>query len=293
MRRKTITVMGVRYVVLTFFVIFTAFPFYFMLISSFKSDVDLYNKDFNPFIFNYDDRPRTLELGLAQSPTLYNYEYLLTKTEYPTFILNSLIIGLVVVMITLILAVPAAYSLARVAGNWGERLGITMFLVYLIPPTLLFIPMSRVITFLGLRNTILGLIVVYPTFTVPFCTWLLMGFMKSIPADLEEQAMVDGYTRLEAIWRVMIPLAVPGILTVIVFAFTLTTHEYIYALAFVSSNSQKVISTGITSTLILGDVLYWQRILAAGILVAVPVSLVYNFFLDRFVQGFTLGAVKG
>lgn len=153
--------------------------------------------------------------------------------------------------------------------------------------------MSRVVAILGLRDSIYGLMVVYPTFTVPFCTWLLMGFMKSIPKDLEEQAMVDGYTRFGAIWRVMFPLATPGILTVIVFAFTLTTHEYIYALAFVSANSQKVISTGITSTLILGDVLFWQRILAAGILVAIPVSIVYNFFLDRFVQGFTLGAVKG
>jgi multiple sugar transport system permease protein len=283
--------MGVRYLILTFFVIFTAFPFYFMLISSFKSDVDLYKREFNPLIFNWS--PVAESRGMTQSPTLEHYEYLFNKTEYPRFIANSLVIGVAVVMITLALAVPASYSLARLSGNWGERLGIMMFLVYLVPPTLLFIPMSRVIAILGLRNSILGLIVIYPTFTVPFCTWLLMGFMKSIPSDLEEQAMVDGYTRLEAIWRVMIPLALPGVLTVIVFAFTLTTHEYIYALAFISSNSQKVISTGITSTLILGDVLFWQRIMAAGIMVAVPVSIVYNFFLDRFVQGFTLGAVKG
>lgn len=291
MRRNTITVMGVRYLVLTFFVIFTAFPFYFMLISSFKSDVDLYNRNFNPLVFNYSEVAESR--GLEQSPTLGHYEHLLTKTQFPTFILNSLIVGVAVVLITLAFAVPASYSLARLAGNWGEGLGIMMFLVYLVPPTLLFIPMSRVITILGLRNSILGLIVIYPTFTIPFCTWLLMGFMKSIPADLESQAMVDGYTRLGAIWRVMIPLALPGILTVVVFAFTLTTHEYIYALAFISSNSQKIISTGITSTLILGDVLFWQRIMAAGIMVAVPVSIVYNFFLDRFVQGFTLGAVKG
>jgi multiple sugar transport system permease protein len=291
MRRNTITVMGVRYIVLTFFVIFTAFPFYFMLISSFKSDVDLYNRSFNPLVFNYSEIAESR--GLTQSPTLEHYEYLFAQTDYVRFITNSLIIGVAVVIITLLFAVPASYSLARLAGNWGERLGIMMFLVYLVPPTLLFIPMSRVIAILGLRNSILSLIVVYPTFTIPFCTWLLMGFMKSIPADLEAQAMVDGYTRLEAIWRVMIPLALPGILTVVVFAFTLTTHEYIYALAFISSNSQKVISTGITSTLILGDVLFWQRIMAAGIMVAVPVSIVYNFFLDRFVQGFTLGAVKG
>lgn len=291
MRRNTLKVMGVRYVVLTFFVIFTAFPFYFMLIASFKSDVDLYNRNFNPLIFNWS--PVAEARGLPQSPTLDNFDYLFFHSDFLIFVKNSLLIGIVVVIVTVILAVPASYSLARLAGTWGERLGITMFLVYLVPPSLLFIPMSRVVAILGVRDNIYGLMIVYPTFTVPFCTWLLMGFMKTIPADLEEQAMVDGYTRLEAIVRVMFPLAMPGILTVIVFAFTLTTNEYIYALAFVSDNAQKVISTGITSTMILGDVLFWQRILAAGITVAIPISIVYNFFLDRFVQGFTLGAVKG
>jgi len=204
-----------------------------------------------------------------------------------------LIVGVVVVIITVVLAVPASYSLARLAGKWGEQLGIGMFMVYLIPPTLLFIPMSRVVTVLGLRDSILSQIVIYPTFTVPFCTWLLMGFMKSIPSDVEEQAMVDGYSRLGAIWRVMFPLALPGILTIIVFAFTLTMHEFIYALAFVTASEQKVISTGVTTELIRGDVFFWQAIMAAGILVAVPVAVIYNLFLDRFIAGFTLGAVKG
>jgi multiple sugar transport system permease protein len=200
---------------------------------------------------------------------------------------------MVVVVITVVLAVPAAYSLARLAGRWGEQVGIAMFMVYLIPPTLLFIPMSRVVTVLGLRDSILSQILIYPTFTVPFCTWLLMGFMKSIPADIEEQAMVDGYSRLGAIWRVMFPLALPGILTIIVFAFTLTMHEFIYALAFVTASEHKVISTGVTTELIRGDVFFWQAIMAAGIIVAVPVAIIYNLFLDRFIAGFTLGAVKG
>lgn len=271
---------SVTYLVVTLFVIFTAFPFYWMLIATFKTDQDIYRAGNNPFIFN-------------QPPTLENLDLLFNQTHYVRFIGNSLLVGLCVVVITIILAVPAAYSLARLSGRWGERFGIMIFMVYLIPPTLLFIPMSRVISFLGLRDTIWSLIVIYPTFTVPFCTWLLMGFMKSIPSDVEEQAMVDGYTRWGAIWRVVVPLALPGILTIVIFAFTLTTHEFIYALTFISTSSQKVISTGVTSELIRGDVFFWQSIMAGGIVVAIPVALIYNLFLDRFIAGFTLGAVKG
>jgi multiple sugar transport system permease protein len=291
MRKQTITTMGLRYIVLTIFVIFTTFPFYWMLIATFKSNSDLYAPRNNPFIFNYN--AEAAARGLEQSPTLSNLQLLFTRTNYSRFVINSLIVGVAVVIITLLFAVPASYSLARLTGNWGEQLGIMMFIVYLIPPTLLFIPMSRVISSLGLRDNILSLILVYPSFTIPFCTWLLMGFMKTIPADLEGQAMVDGYTRWGAIWRVIFPLAMPGILTVIVFAFTLTTHEFIYALAFITASSQKVVSTGITSELIRGDVFFWQSIMAAGIVVALPVAILYNFFLDQFVAGFTLGAVKG
>lgn len=268
------------YFVVSLFMIFTAFPFYWMLIATFKTDRDLYRLANNPFWYNDD-------------PTMRNLRLLMNETQFPHFVTNSMFIGAVVVLITLLLAVPAAYSLARLAGRWGEQLGIMMFMVYLVPPTLLFIPLSRVVAVLGLRDSIWSLVLVYPTFTVPFCTWLLMGFMKSIPRDVEEQAMVDGYSRFGAIIRVVFPLAIPGILTVIVFAFTLTMHEFIYALAFVTTSSQKVISTGVTSELIRGDVYYWQSLMAGGIVVAVPVALIYNFFLDHFVAGFTLGAIKG
>jgi multiple sugar transport system permease protein len=272
--------LGLNYFIITLFIFFTAFPFYWMLIATFKTDADIYRPVNNPFIFN-------------QPPTDENLRLLFYQTNYSTFIVNSLTVGVAVVLITLVLAVPAAYSLARLTGRLGEQLGIGMFMVYLIPPTLLFIPMSRVIAILGLRDSIWSLIVIYPTFTVPFCTWLLMGFMKSIPLDVEEQAMVDGYSRFGAIRRVMIPLALPGILTIIVFAFTLTMHEFIYALAFISASAHKVISTGVTSELIRGDVFFWQSIMAAGIIVAIPVALIYNVFLDRFIAGFTFGAVKG
>ncbi len=269
----------VTYTIVTVFAVFLAFPFFWMLLTVFKTTPDLVKSNQNPLLFT--------------SLTTANLNLLLNDTNYLQFVQNSLLVGVLVVLITLALSVPAAYSMARLAGQWGERLGIGIFLVYLIPPTLLFIPMSRVVTILGLQNSLWSLVVVYPTFTVPFCIWLLMGFMKALPKDIEEQAMVDGYSRVGAMIRVVLPLALPGILTVIVFAFTLTMHEYIYALAFVSASSQKPIGVGVTTELIRGDVYFWQALMAASLIVAIPVALVYNFFLDRFIAGFTLGAVKG
>jgi multiple sugar transport system permease protein len=251
-----------------------------MVFTVFKQNTDLYNGKNNPFWYN-------------DPPTLANVRLLFEKTNYERFLINTIVVAFFVVIITLLGAVPAAYSLTRLAGRWGEGLGIGIFLVYLVPPTLLFIPMSRVVAELGLRNTRWAMIVVYPTFTIPFCTWLLMGFFKSIPWDIEEQAMIDGYSRLGAIWRAVIPISIPGILTVIVFSVALTMHEFVYALAFVTSSSQKTISIGVTTELIRGDVFFWQSLMAAAVIVAIPVALVYNFFLDRFIAGFTLGTVKG
>jgi multiple sugar transport system permease protein len=273
---------GLTFVVITTFTIFAVFPFYWMILTAFKSDRDLYIRSLkmNPLIFN-------------DLPTFKNFDLLFNSTNYPQFVANSLLIGALVVLITLVTAVPAAYSLARLIGKWGEWLGIGIFMVYLIPPTLLFIPMARVVSVLRLQDSLWSLVVLYPTFTIPFCTWLLMGFMKTLPKEVEEQAMVDGCSRLTAMIRIVVPLALPGILTVIVFAFMLTMHEFIYALAFVASSSQKTISVGVTTELIRGDVYFWQALMAGAIIVAIPVALIYNFFLDRFVEGFTLGAVKG
>jgi multiple sugar transport system permease protein len=271
---------AVLYTVATFFTLFAALPFAWMVFTVFKQDTDLYNGKNNPFWYN-------------DPPTLDNVRLLFEQTNYETFVVNTFVVAFFVVIITLIGAVPAAYSLTRLAGRWGEGLGIAIFLVYLIPPTLLFIPMTRVIAELGLKNSRWSMVVVYPSFTIPFCTWLLMGFFKSIPWDIEEQAMIDGYSRLGAIWRAVIPISVPGILTVIVFSAALTMHEFVYALAFVTSSSQKTISIGVTTELIRGDVFFWQSLMAAAVIVAVPVALLYNFFLDRFIAGFTLGAVKG
>ncbi|HEX2153469.1 MAG TPA: carbohydrate ABC transporter permease [Acidimicrobiia bacterium] len=257
-----------------------AFPFLWSTITMFKQDQDLYTKANNPFWF-------------TDPPTFEHVAYLFTNTEFVTFVVNTLTVGAAVVVITLALSLPAAYSLARLAGRWGERMGIAIFLVYLIPPTLLFIPMSRVVASLGLHESLWSLILVYPTITIPISVWLLMGFFKGIPRDIEEQAMVDGYTRAGAVIRTIIPLVFPGIVAVVVFAFTLSAHEFIYALSFISATSQKTISVGVPTALIRGDVFFWQSLQAAAIIVALPIALLFNLFLDRFISGFTMGAVKG
>jgi multiple sugar transport system permease protein len=257
-----------------------AFPFVWAAITMFKQNQDLYVKDNNPFWFNLP-------------PTLDHVRLLLERTHFLIFVRNTVLVGLAVVLITLLLSLPAAYSLARLGRRWGERMGIAIFLVYLIPPTLLFIPMSRVIVTLGLQESLWSLVLVYPTITIPIATWLLMGFFKGIPRDLEEQAMVDGYSRVGAVIRAVLPLVYPGIVAVIVFAFTLSAHEFIYALAFNKASAVKTISTGIPTELIRGDVFFWQALEGAAFLTAVPIALLFNFFLERFITGFTMGAVKG
>lgn len=268
------------YGALSFFIIFSAAPFYIMLITMFKRSHDLFNPDHNPFIFN---EPATLD----------HLRLLLGQTLFTTFILNTLLVGLAVVAITVILAVPAAFSLGRMAGRWRGSLGIGIFLTYLIPPTLLFIPLSRIISLLGLQNSLWSLVLIYPTFTVPFCTWLLMSFFKSIPRDIEEQALIDGCSRLGAFNRIILPLSIPGIITVIVFAFTLVANEYIYALAFIQDSSKKTIGIGLTTELVRGDVFYWGALMGGALIASIPVALIYTFFLDRIISGLAMGGVKG
>lgn len=262
------------------FCFFSASPFLWMIITMFKQDKDLYRSANNPFIFN-------------EPPTLDHLNLLLNRTNFPVFLRNSMFIGVLVVIITLVISIPAAYSLARLVGSWGERAGIGIFLIYLVPPTLLFIPLTRVVVSLGLHNSLWSMVLVYPTITIPFSTWLLMGFFKSIPKDLEEAARVDGYSRLMSFFKVIMPLSISGIVAVIAFTFTLTLHEFVYALAFVTSSAQRTISVGVPTELVRGDVFYWQSLMAAAVIVAIPVGLIYNIFLDRLVAGFTMGAVKG
>jgi len=262
-----------------FFTCFSAFPFYWMLITAFKRDHDLFNPANNPFLFN-------------EPPTLEHVRLLFEQTLFMKYVVNTFLVGGAVVLITLVIAIPAAYSLTCLAGRWGQSLGIGIFLTYLVPPTLLFIPLSRAISFLRLSESLWSLILIYPTFTIPFCTWLLMGFFKAIPPDLEEQALIDGCSRLGAMVRVVLPLSTSGLLTVVVFAFTLSMQEFIYALAFISVSAHKTVSIGVPTELVRGDVFRWGPLMAAALISSIPVAVVYSLFLDRFIAGFTTGAVK-
>lgn len=278
--RRHLTGRVALYVLAVLAALIAAGPFVWAVITTFKQDSDLYRRRNNPFVFN-------------ETPTTDHVELLLARTGFSTFAWNTLWVGTVVVLITLALSVPAAYSLARLDRPWGGRMGIAIFFVYLIPPTLLFLSLSRLVVAIGLQDSTWSLVVIYPTITVPVSVWLLIGFLKTIPKDIEEQAMVDGYSRLGALVRVVAPLMLPGLIAVVVFAFTLTASEFIYALAFISPSSEKVISTGVPTELIRGDVFFWQSLQAATVLVAVPIALVFNVFLNRFIAGFTQGAVKG
>jgi len=280
--RRAVAVVVHRATIL-FFIGFAVFPFYWMVVTSFKQNADLYvgatNAAHNPFVFNLP-------------PTLDHLRILFGQTLYLTWLRNTLFVGLVVVGITLLLAVPAGYSLARLTGRWGERLSIGIFLTYLVPSTLLFIPFSRLVSLMQLQNSLWSLVVIYPTFTVPFCTWLLMGFFKSLPKEVEESAMVDGCSRVGAIWRMVLPLSVPGLLTVVIFALTLVIQEFVYSLTFISSVQRMTVSVGVPVALVRGDVYYWGSLMAACLITSIPIAVVYNFFLDRFIAGFTVGAIK-
>jgi len=269
----------VHLLVLFVFTVLLAFPFYWMLIAIFKQNLDMYKTDNNPFLFNLP-------------PTLENLHLLFFDTRYVRWLGNTALVGVIVVVITLLLAVPAAYALARLTGNWGERVGIVIFLTYLVPPTLLFIPLSRVVAELGLQDSIWSLVVVYPSFTIPFSVWLLMAFFKSIPKELEDAAMVDGLSRFGAFVKMVIPISVSGILTVVIFTFTLVTQDFVYALTFISPEANQMVGVGIPIFLVRGDVYYWSSLMAACLIASLPIALLYNMFLDRFIAGFTVGAVK-
>jgi multiple sugar transport system permease protein len=267
------------YLVVGPFAIVLAYPFYLMLVTAFKTNDDLYNQDNNPLIFN-------------DPPTFANIDFLFTETQYGRWLVNTTIVGLVIVAITLAFAVPAGYALARLSGRWGQGLGVGIFLTYLVPPTLLFLPLSRVIAELGLQDSLVSLMLVYPSFTIPFATWLLMGFFKTIPRELEDAAQVDGASRLGTLWRIILPVSIPGILTVVIFTFSLAFNEFVYALTFISSSETKTVAIGVPTELIRGDVFFWQGLLAAALIPSIPIALLYNVFLDRFIQGFTGGAFR-
>jgi multiple sugar transport system permease protein len=267
------------YANLTPYVFFALFPFYFMLVTSFKSNAELYNLKSVPF--------------LVESPIADHYSFLFFRTEFLTWMTNSLIISVVSTAISLVLAILAGYSLARLRYRGVGSFGTAVFITYLVPPTLLFLPLSQVVVWLGISDTIWSLIVTYPTFLVPFSTWLLMGYFRTIPKEVEECALVDGATRLQTLFKIVLPMAIPGIVCAALFGFTLTWNEFTYALTFVSQTANKTAVVGVTADLIRGDIYYWGSLMAGAILASVPIVVVYVLFLDYYVSGLTAGAVKG
>jgi len=259
------------------FAIVLAFPFVWMAVTSLKPQAQVYDPT---KVWSFH-------------PTLESYGFLFHHTDYVRWLRNSCLVGLAVVAITLLFAMPAGYALARLSGRVGRSLGVGIFLTYLVPPTLLFLPLSRVIAqYLHLSDRLWSLVVVYPSFTIPFAVWLLMGFFKTIPQELEDAALVDGCGRLGALVRIVFPISIPGILTVVIFTFSLVLNEFVYAITFISSSTNRTLTVGVPTDLIRGDLFNWPGIMGAILIPSIPLALVYNAFLNRFITGFTGGAFR-
>ncbi|MDP9374792.1 MAG: carbohydrate ABC transporter permease [Chloroflexota bacterium] len=262
------------------FIVVLLFPFYWMVLTSLKTDQELYNVRANPFILN-------------QRPTLDHFAYLFQETSFVRWAWNTLFISTVSTAISLICGILAGYALARLRFRGANFLALAIFVTYLVPQALLFIPLTDVVQRVRLADSPWALILTYPTFLIPFCTWLLMGYFRSIPRELEEAALIDGASRLMAMWKIVLPLALPGVLSAGIFAFTLSWNEFIYALVFLDSSAKKTLPVGLTSELIRGDGFFWGELMAAALLASVPVAVVYSFFVEYYVAGLSAGAVKG
>ena len=261
------------------FLLFALFPFYHMTMTSLKQDKELYDRFAVP-------------LWIKQGATLEHYTKLIRETEFLTWTKNSLMVTVLATTISVVIGTVAAYALSRLKFPGVDPFGTGIFVTYLVPTSLLFLPLAQVINWLGLADSKWALVVTYPTFLVPFCTWLLMGYFRTVPKEVEECAMVDGATRVQALWRIILPIAVPGLVCATLFAFTLSWNEFIYALTFTSSSEQITASVGVTSELIRGDIYFWGELMAGAILGSVPIVILYVFFLDYYVSGLTAGAVK-
>jgi multiple sugar transport system permease protein len=267
------------HVLLVPFLVFALFPFYHMTLTSLKQDKELYDRQAVPLL-------------IRQGPTLEHYRTLIWETAFLTWTKNSLLVTILATGASLVIGTVAAYALARLKFFGVGGFGTGIFVTYLVPTSLLFLPLAQVVNWLGLSDTKWSLVVTYPTFLVPFCTWLLMGYFKTVPKEVEECAMVDGATRIQALTRIVLPIAIPGLVCAALFAFTLSWNEFIYALTFTSSSEQITASVGVTQELIRGDIYFWGALMAGAVLGSVPIVILYVFFLDYYVSGLTAGAVK-
>ena len=267
------------YLPLSLAAIVLLFPFYWMLITSIKTDRELIDLNGLPFwVFE---------------PTLEHYRVLFAETGFLRWALNTLTISVVATAISLLCSILAGYALARLRFRGAGAIAGAIFVTYLVPQTLLFVPLLEVVRQLGLSNTLWSMILTYPTILIPFSTWLLMGYFRSIPRELEESALIDGASRVRAMTQIVLPLALPGVLSAAIFAFTLSWNEFIYALVFTNSTDVKTIPVGVVTELVKGDVYFWGSLMAGALLGSVPVALIYSFFVDKYVSGLTAGAVKG
>jgi multiple sugar transport system permease protein len=273
--RRILTV----YVPLALFLVFLLLPFYWMIVVSLKPPTDLFNLHFNPFFI--------------QHFTLKNYLYLFQETAFLVWAKNTLVVSVAATALALSCSVLIGYALARLRFPGGSAMGVGIFLAYLVPPTLLFLPLAQVVARLHLYNTYWALIFTYPTFLIPFGSWLLMGYFRTIPREIEECALIDGSSRLGTLFKIVLPLSLPGILSAAIFSFTLSWNEFLYALIFMSSGPLKTIPVGTVSDLIKADVLFWGPLMASALLGSVPIAVIYTFFVDHYVSGLTAGAVKG
>jgi multiple sugar transport system permease protein len=253
------------------------FPFYWMFITAFKSDVELYNLKLNPFTIH--------------QPTLNNVYVLFKETLFSRWMINTFFVAILATVISLAASLMAAYAIQRLRFRTSGAMGISIFFGYLVPPTILFIPLATIIFELKIWDSLWSLVLVYPTFLIPFCTWLLMGYFKSIPKEMEECAMIDGASRFRVFWQIVVPLSLPGILSSAIFAFTLSWNEFLYALTFISTTTQKTVPVGLITELVRGDVYHWGPLMTGALLASVPVALVYSFFVEHYVAGMT-GALK-
>jgi len=268
------------YAFLLLFVVFFLFPPYYMLITSLKSNKEIAEISTNPWI-------------IEQGITLSHYIYLFTETPFLTFFKNSIIVTISVVVISMVISVFAAYSLSRLKF-WGSGILATgIFLTYLVPDTLLFIPLFKIVGWLGLLNSYWVLVLVYPTLSVPFCTWLMIGYFSSIPKELDEAALIDGANHFQMLFKVFIPVAMPGLIAATIFAFTVSWAGFLYPLAFIYSESEMVLTVGTVTTLIKGDVFHWGGLMAGALLAAAPPVIIYAFLMDYYIAGLTSGATKG
>jgi multiple sugar transport system permease protein len=267
------------YAALAVFVIFFLTPPLYMLVTSLKSSAEIADLDGNPWI--------------VKSPTLENYRDLLSRGNYVTHFTNSVIVTLSVVAITMVISTFAAFALSRMRFWGSAALATGVFLTYLVPETLLFIPLFQIIGKLGLYNDLMAMILIYPTLTVPFCTWIMIGYFSSIPRELDEAALIDGANHFQMLWKIFIPVALPGILAATIFAFTVSWAQFLYPMAYLVSSDQMVLTVGIVSDLIRGDTFQWGKIMAGALMAAAPPLLVYAFLMDYYIAGLTAGATKG